>query len=406
MNYTQQIMIKILSSAIHKKKFEISKCYDIYKIDFDEMLRLSQEHNVTALLYYALSGTKSLSLIDSNILSQFKKLTFLRSSHQMRHVKNITEILSKFSENNIKTVVLKGLVVRNFYPRPEFRTMSDADIVVQKKDLNAAIELINSLGYVEKVRTHADICYVKEDSVIELHWKLINPGRINGGENFENEIWDDLIEANVGDSQALSLNYEDLAVHLCVHLIKHLANKGCGIRMFCDLVVLFEQKEDEINWDSFWCKIRQYNVEKAVRIVLYICSEYLEMDIKNNLDSEKYIDKKCLDMLLSDIMNHGVFGKSKEKDEIARAVAFDSDKDNEKSTFVKYFRVFFPRVKDLIISYPYADKYRILIPGPYVHRLGKWAFNKEIKASDKVNFCINGMSIIKERTPIMKWMEL
>ena len=52
MNYTQQIMIKILSSAIHKKKFEISKCYDIYKIDFDEMLRLSQEHNVTALLYY------------------------------------------------------------------------------------------------------------------------------------------------------------------------------------------------------------------------------------------------------------------------------------------------------------------------------------------------------------------
>ena len=76
----------------------------------------------------------------------------------MRHVKNVTEILSKFSENNIKTVVLKGLVVRNFYPRPEFRTMSDADIVVQKKDLNAAIELINSLGYVEKVRTHADIC--------------------------------------------------------------------------------------------------------------------------------------------------------------------------------------------------------------------------------------------------------
>ncbi|MFR1825026.1 MAG: nucleotidyltransferase family protein [Clostridium saudiense] len=406
MNYTQEIMIKILSSAIHKRKFELSECDDVEKIDFNEMLMLSQEHNVTALLYYALSGTKSLSLIPSDILEQMKKLTFLRSSYQMSHVKNVTEILSKFKENDIKTVVLKGLVVRNFYPRPEFRTMSDADIVVQEQDLDAAINLITSLGYVEKVRTHADICYIKGNSVIELHWKLINPGRINGGENFENEIWDDLIEVNVGESHALSLNYEDLAVHLCVHLIKHLANKGCGIRMFCDLVVLFEQKEDEINWDSFWSKIRQYNVEKAVRIILYICSEYLGIEIKTEMDNEKYIDKKYLDMLLTDVMNHGVFGKSKEGEEIARAVVFDADKDSEKSDFVKYFRVFFPSVKDLVISYPYADKYRVLVPVAYIHRLGKWTFNKDIKTADKVNFCIKGMSVIKERAPIMKWMEL
>lgn len=39
--------------------------------------------------------------------------------------------------------------------------MSDADIVVQEQDLDAAINLITSLGYVEKVRTHADICYIK-----------------------------------------------------------------------------------------------------------------------------------------------------------------------------------------------------------------------------------------------------
>ena len=406
MDYTQEVMIKILSSAIHKRKFELSECADVAKIDFNELLMLSKEHNVTALLYYALSGTKSLSLIPSDVLNQLKKLTFFRSSHQMSHVKNVTEILAKFKENNIKTVALKGLVVRNFYPRPEFRTMSDADIVVQEKDLDSAVDLITSLGYIEKIRTHADICYIKGNSVIELHWKLINPGRINGGENFENEIWDDLIEVNVGDSQALSLNYEDLAVHLCVHLIKHLANKGCGIRMFCDLVVLFEQKEEEINWDSFWSKIRQYNVEKAVRIVLYICSKYLDMKIKAEMDNEKYIDEKYLNMLLADVMNHGVFGKSKEGEEIARAVALDSDKSNEKGDFAKYFRVFFPRVKDLVLSYPYADKYRIFVPAAYLHRLGKWAFNKDIKTADKANFCIKGMSVIKERSPIMRWLEL
>ena len=33
MNYTQEIMIKILSSAIHKRKFELSECDDVEKID-------------------------------------------------------------------------------------------------------------------------------------------------------------------------------------------------------------------------------------------------------------------------------------------------------------------------------------------------------------------------------------
>ena len=79
----------------------------------------------------------------------------------------------------------------------------------------------------------------------------------------------------VGDEDALSLNYEDLAVHLFVHLIKHLADKGCGIRHFCDLVVLLESKEDEINWDSFWEKINEYKLEKSTKIVFYICTEYL-----------------------------------------------------------------------------------------------------------------------------------
>ena len=34
MNYTQEIMMKILSSSIHKKKFELSECEDVEKIDF------------------------------------------------------------------------------------------------------------------------------------------------------------------------------------------------------------------------------------------------------------------------------------------------------------------------------------------------------------------------------------
>ena len=193
----------------------------------------------------------------------------------MKHINNISDVLRLFHKNDIETVVLKGLVVRNFYPNAEFRTMGDADIVVKKEKLDKAINLLRDLGYEEYERTNVDICFIKGSSRIELHWNLINQGRINGGENFENNIWNELITVKVGDEDALSLNYEDLAVHLFVHLIKHLADKGCGIRHFCDLVVLLESKEDEINWDSFWEKINEYKLEKSTKIVFYICTEYL-----------------------------------------------------------------------------------------------------------------------------------
>ena len=39
-------------------------------------------------------------------------------------------------------IVLKGLVVREYYPQPEQRSMSDADIFVKAKDLNKSKKIL------------------------------------------------------------------------------------------------------------------------------------------------------------------------------------------------------------------------------------------------------------------------
>ena len=402
MNYTQKTLIDILNASIHKKKVNI-QLYN--EINWDEMLKLSVEHNVTSLVYYGLKNSNLIENIPSDIINDFKKQTFFSSSFQLKHINTISEVLRLFHKNDIETVVLKGLVVRNFYSNAEFRTMGDADIVVKKEKLDKAINLLRDLGYEEYERTNVDICFIKGSSRIELHWNLINQGRINGGENFENNIWNELITAKVGDEDALSLNYEDLAVHLFVHLIKHLADKGCGIRHFCDLVVLLESKEDEINWDSFWEKINEYKLEKSTKIVFYICTEYLGMNIKYKVDSKEYINEEYLQILLNDIMNHGVFGKSNEEETFARAAAFNGD-ENEASPLKQYLKVFFPPVKRLMENYSYAEKYKILIPVAYIHRAFRCIVNKDISNKDKSRFIIHGLSVIKERSPIMEWLEL
>lgn len=401
MNLTQQTLLKILTESIHKKKYEIGT---LNNIDFKELFRLSVDHNIVSLIYYGLSRTEIIKKIPGEVINDFKKSTFFASSYQLKHVKNITKLLDEFSKNDVEVVILKGLVVRNFYPRPEFRTMSDADIVVKEDKLSEAINLIEKLGYIETGRSDVDIGFTNGDSRVELHWNLISKDKLKGGEEFEKQIWNNLIEVEVEGSKALSLNYEDLAVHLMVHLLKHLSYKGCGIRYFCDIVLIFENKQDEINMDSFMNKIREYNLEKSTKIILYICKRYLGMDINYSIDIEDKINEEYLQLLMDDILNHGVFGKSNKKEEVARSLAFYSE--NELSPIKKYIRVFIPEKEKIMINYPYSNKYKILLPIAYVHRLIKWSLDKNVAIDNKKAICTKGLSIIKERKPIMDWLEL
>lgn len=401
MNFTQETLLKILTESIHKRKYEIE---DIRNVDFKELFNLSVQHNIVSLIYYGLSGTQSVKQIPNEVLNSFKKDTFISSSYQISHIRNITNLLKEFSNNNIEAVALKGLVVRSFYPRPEFRTMSDADIVVKEEDINKAINLLEKLGYVETGRSDVDIGFININSRVELHWNLISKDKLKGGEEFEKQIWNSLIEVSIEASKVLSLNYEDLAVHLMVHLLKHLSYKGCGIRYFCDIVLLLENMEDKINWNSFMNKVREYNLEKGTRIILYICKRYLGMNINYSINIEDEINEEYLQILMDDIMKHGVFGKSNKEEELARSLAFYSN--NELSSFKKYIRIFIPEKEKIMINYPYSNKYKILLPIAYIHRLIKWCLDKNVAIDSKKAICTKGLSIIKERKPIMDWLEL
>ena len=53
MNYTEKTLIDILNTSIHKKKGNIQLNNEI---DWNYMLQLSKEHNVSSLVYYGLKN--------------------------------------------------------------------------------------------------------------------------------------------------------------------------------------------------------------------------------------------------------------------------------------------------------------------------------------------------------------
>ena len=409
MNNAQKQFVDILSAGIRGKAAD--KIYD--NVDWDEVIDLANKHKVEGIVYLALRKSNLVSKIGEKRINLLKQKAAITGIGQSRHISGLSTVLNKITEENIPLIVLKGLVVRDFYPQPDQRTMSDADILVHKDDVEKVKQLLIDMGYIfledHKASHHIALVHHKYP-VVELHWNLFKrDGFSNELEHYERLIWKRAIKVNVGETEVLSLSYEDLALHLCMHMAAHLASTGFGVRQLCDLVLLVEKKGEEIDWNSFIMKARMYGFEKFNLIMFLLCKELFYMEVPKELEVKSVNNKKYLSALIDEIFESGVHGKKEMSNQFATQVAFNfEDKDSNPTlgAIKRYFRFIFPRIDDMSDKYSYARKFKVLAPIAWIHHLFSGIFTSEYSFKDKFEFLTKGAATAVNRNKLLDWMEL
>lgn len=400
-------IINFLNAAIHNKNIDINQLKKInWKLVTDE----AEAHNVKGLIYSSINKNNISKYIEKEDLEQWKKETFFTAIYQMNHIKQLSHVLEKFNKEKIPVIVLKGLVIRNLYPKPELRTMCDADILVHKEDLNDVKKLLLDIGYIENGSTKSHIVFEhRKHPQIEVHWTLINEDYFKGKGIMEDRLWERTIKVKVGATETLSLSYEDLAVHLCIHMAVHSASSGFGVRQLCDLVLLVEKKGHLINWTSFSDKIRECGIYKFTRAIFSICEMLFKMIIPEELNNILAPEKELLDLLIDDIFASGVHGNRSLSKMISYQLAYDSNdtKGNHSLVLLNRFRMFlFPPINKLSDRYAYAKRHIILVPIAWIHHFFSGVFNKEYSFFSKIKFLVSTVHISKKRNKILKGLEL
>lgn len=409
MNNAEKQFVHILSAGIRGKAAD--KIYE--NVEWDEVIDLANKHKVEGIVYLALRKSNLVSKIGEKRLSLLKQKAAITGIGQSRHISGLSIVFNKIIEENIPVIVLKGLVVRDFYPQPDQRTMSDADILVHKDDVEKVKNLLIDMGYIfledHKASHHIALVHNRYP-VIEVHWNLFKrDGFSNELEHYERLIWKRAIKVNVGEAEVLSLSYEDLALHLCMHMAAHLAATGFGVRQLCDLVVLVEKKGEEINWNSFIMKARMYGFEKFSLIMFLLCKEFFQMEIPKELEIKSVNNKKYVVALIDEIFEAGVHGKKEMANQFATQVAFNfEDKDSNPTlgAIKRYFRFIFPRIDDMSDKYSYAKKVKVLAPIAWIHHLFSGIFASEYTFKDKFEFLTKGAATAVNRNKLLDWMEL
>ena len=276
----------------------ISRFFE-YSLDWDYILPVARKNAV-----FPLVGRNLLQNFSHSIPVHIKEiLTENLQAHLQRNMfltGKLLEIVGSFDANNISILPFKGpLLAAQAYGDLSARQYVDLDILVQPKQLESAIRLlqdegytpISSISWLNKSNWHLsdkkDIYFRSADGLVnvELHWKLSGshfalPFEMNG-------LWARLENFCLANVNLKTLPFDDLLIYLCLHGSRH------GWEQFgwiCDVNELILSR-DEIDWEQLIEKARHLGCENVLGLGLYLAHEFFRREfsfsgwqkIKNDL---------------------------------------------------------------------------------------------------------------------------
>ncbi len=200
-------------------------------IDFNYVFKLAKYHNVANTAFYAVERLEKKPPEEL-----FKKWQNLRNKNVHKNLVQFMEyqsVVSALKKEKVEFLPIKGLPLCNLYPKPEYREMSDLDILI-KNDLKDAGKAIVNIGYtpVSVGEYHHDEYEKPPFMILELHRDIVP---INS--QFYSYYQDIFQRSKKIDNSEYRMTDEDFFLFNLIHLYKHYSTAGCGIRMIMDMYV-------------------------------------------------------------------------------------------------------------------------------------------------------------------------
>ena len=331
----EMLLLEIIRDFINNKETVTSN----KSIDENKLYKLAKVHKVSNFLQKWADNNCISEEIKNKIQSDFNSQVIKDTNERIE----LEKVLDKFEENNIETVVVKGIIMKDIYPQNYMRQMCDMDILVHYEDYEKGSKILKDLDFSEyndhkrHKKDHHLVFIKKPMFTLEMHRKLIPDER--DGEEYFNNIWNSCIKYK-NYNNVYKMNIEDAYIFCIVHMLKHFKTAGISIRDVLDVYVYNEKYRNEVNQSELSKKFEEIGIkefEENIKKIAYKWfgnEEIFEFD-----DVEKYIlgGARFSVSVQSAILNKG--GKSK-----------------------MIFRMFFPKYSKMKREYPFLKKIPVLLP--------------------------------------------
>lgn len=362
-------LMQLLSCALNGTKPDIAE----EGTDFSALFALAKKHQIYNIIYPLISDMESVSKEEKENWRNYN-LSEITRMLTVNHERSV--IFNELTENEIRFMPLKGLILKNYYPKESMRQMSDNDILYDftKRDILHGIMVRN--GY-KAVATgeNSDDYFKQPYSTFEFHRELFFK-ESDFCPHFDN-LWDNAYR-DKDNPFMYHMNLNDVYVYSVCHMYKHFSTAGCGVRFLADIYVFLRKEKDNLDWGYIHECLEQYGISEYEK-------ESRELAFK--LFGEKELSEKET-ALFETYINFGIYGSGKIR--LAKNIEKLADSGSVKNAKKKYiFKRLFPSRKKMIADYRVLEKKPWLLPAYYIVRLFKGAVNgkstiSEIKAVNEI----------------------
>ena len=293
---------------------------------WSDLYKLSAQQGVLAMVYDVVKNLPNECQPPRNIKLQWA-LSAANIERRYRKQEVLTKDLARiYGDNDIKTIVLKGLAISGYYPIPEHREFGDMDCFLVKSDsLQQGDALaINTDGLpiscynkgneiAAKIGAKVDTGFYKHSHIVYKGLMVENHAfctAIRGSRNrkaLERHLQHLLVtkpSTPIDDKHLLCPCADFNVLFLTAHSFGHFLTEGIKLRHVLDWALLLNAEQNNVDWNSFydWCDRMHYT--KFVDALTAFSTKYLGLTITNDAIRQH---SNLTDKMLYDIMNSGHF---------------------------------------------------------------------------------------------------
>lgn len=331
--------------------------------DWEELYRLSKRHNLVPAICDAALPLPEFAAAPLKTRSKFTDALIAQSGAQLLRTEAFFSVYERFLAAGIRPLVLKGLVCRALYPKPELRISCDEDIWIPAELFRESDRVLQEAGFVPAVPCkHTDLLHVQALTytgsllTIELH---INPfGAAGAVHRRMNRLFPDAFSdacaVEIEGHTVYTLNATDHYLFLFAHLYKHFLGSGVGIRQFADLLLFGQTWHKAIDFGRVHRAVAALGGTAFYRAVLKTGETFLGFRVRSSFPPEQ------LEPLIGDLMESGCFGNGTRAQQLSSAcLAFRN----------RRRAVLFPSAPSLTPRYPFLRRFPQLLPAAWGMRL-------------------------------------
>ena len=239
--------------------------------DWDLLLQIADYEHVSPLLYSIL---KDRQIAPPPMEEALARKHYYNASRNLYLLHELGQTLKLFRAAGIDTIVLKGAaLIETVYKSIALRPLSDLDLLIRRKQLPAALELLAPVKYEQTSVLQRDSYYPVrlekpgiEPVILELHWSLFHS--LHYQEHLSMDwFWQTARTVKTGLQPMTIMGSVGQILHLCGHLVLHHAH-GPQLLWQNDLAELLAVYRNEIDWNLLLYKAETFQLILPLRNIL------------------------------------------------------------------------------------------------------------------------------------------